>query len=352
MVAPILMLGLSKGSILKKKSSTMLRKKFVILFLIAIQFWQVAVAEKQSKNVTSKASRRLNSSEKRTTISPTTTTTTLAVPSFTVEDFSRYVESVSEPIVVDISEVNSPKFPGQEVTSSKNVKPDVTSSKYFRPEVTSSKNNKTSANFSNDDAADAKTSRNVERDAGNYAYYNHHHEHDHHPHDDHHHHGQWHPVQPVIVPHQPLPQHIHPALVVHPATPTTTTEASNVFHYTIKYEVTFRRIGHVLLTFKPRTWIRQKNAFSETFLKKAKYILKFFNTFLIGKWNFSNIFQNQSRNTVFANTWFILQNVFAMNYIADMCWMHFLVESTFKLLIVFVVIFNGLLLAVAKIVLS
>ena len=68
MVAPILMLGLSKGSILKKKSSTMLRKKFVILFLIAIQFWQVAVAEKQSKNVTSKASRRLNSSERPLTL--------------------------------------------------------------------------------------------------------------------------------------------------------------------------------------------------------------------------------------------------------------------------------------------
>jgi hypothetical protein len=65
----------------------------------------------------------------------------------------------------------------------------------------------------------------VEREAhlpgGNYAYY-------HKPH------GEWHPVAP---PPPILPgQHVrHPAVVVHPAP--ATTEASNVFHYTINYQV-------------------------------------------------------------------------------------------------------------------
>jgi hypothetical protein len=173
----------------------------VFLILVCLLSCQSAEAQK-NKNATERASRRLNSSTKgkrtTTTTSPPATasaSTTTSAPSFTVEDFSRYVDDAvdRETVVLDISEVTSSTIDA----ASRNREP--------------------------------RTSKTVEREAGSYSYYNklpvp----------------GEWHPVQPVIVPHQPHPPQLHPPpFVIHPPTTTTTTPPSNVFHYTINYEVRY-----------------------------------------------------------------------------------------------------------------
>ena len=179
---------------------------FAFLFLLIGVLCQSTNAENESatnKQAKPRSQRKLKSSSKgaRTTTPKTVTTTaaaTVQAPNFVTEDFSRYVDATGGTVVIDFSDVTSLNFSNVTISDEDNSSPSL----------------------------ELKTSKTVERDASNYAYYNKlHPDHQHHPHP-----GVWHPVQPVIVPHQP-----HPPIVVHPAT--TTPAPSNLFHYTIKYEV-------------------------------------------------------------------------------------------------------------------
>ena len=179
-----------------------------------------------NKNVT-RTSRRLSGSPK------TSSTTSTTVPSFTVEDFSRYVDSKgdSETVVLDISEVteSAANFSNDSLI-------EYYDDYYYADDAneinTSQRPNDKNSSTANDGD---RSNKNVEREAhvvhdGNYAYYR--------PSPD-----EWHPVAPpppvlapapVILPHQV--HHHPPPIVIHPAPPTTT-EDSHILHYTINYQV-------------------------------------------------------------------------------------------------------------------
>jgi len=199
-------------------------------------------------NVSVSASKTTDKSVSRkstytSTLSPTSTKT--AIPNFTIEDFSRYVDSKGEKdtIVMDISEAVTQTYLNDTLI-------DYYDDNYYYTdnvnEVNTSQrpNDKTESNKTAVDSSSQRpkeksgSHKNVERDAyvpeGNYAYYS----------PAKHPSGDWHPVPPpphVVTPHPILltqpSQRLPPPIIVHPAPTTTEDSTSNILHYTINYQV-------------------------------------------------------------------------------------------------------------------
>ena len=195
-------------------------KCLLLVLLLCVSCHSVVSGKSSGNKTATRTSRRLSASKK---------TSTTTVPSFTVEDFSRYVDSKgdSETVVLDISEVT------ESTASSANDSSIEYYDDYYYADDTNEINTSQRPNDKNVSTTD-RSNKNVEREAhghdGNYAYYT--------PN-----YNEWHPVAPPLPVLAPLPvivprpvHHHPPPIIVHPAPPTTT-EDSHILHYTINYQV-------------------------------------------------------------------------------------------------------------------